>query len=204
MPRIGCSITKSIAFRNSTQEFSNVYFYELDQTLPSQAEAVQIIDSIAAREKLVHSSVVSFNRGRLWSQTATPGTSEMIDQHALSGTGARAFISSMDRERAILFRIRAGVDSRGNPVYLRKWFHSCGEFASGTTFTAAHLEQSAGFSQAVRDALTAALGPIQSLAAGGKTGSLVSKTGRAITPGSVWSAHQFLEHHQLGDQWRSQ
>jgi hypothetical protein len=27
MARIGLSITKSVAFRNSTQEFSNVYYY---------------------------------------------------------------------------------------------------------------------------------------------------------------------------------
>jgi hypothetical protein len=38
------------------------------------------------------------------------------------------------------------------------------------------------------------------VSAGGNTYNLISRTGRATT--GTATCHRFLEHHQLGDQWR--
>jgi hypothetical protein len=203
MARIGVSITKSTAFRNSTQEFSNVYYYDVT-ALPSAAQADTFIDNLTALEKTFHATTVTFVRGRVWSETGSAATNEMISQKNLSGTGARAGVTSLDKERAFLFRLRAGSDSRGNPVYLRKWFHACGEFVSAAGIGGSVLDNSAGFTTAQRSAQVAAMNAI-----GGANGSplspaLVSKAGRFATAGATWDAHQFLEHHQLGDQWRAQ
>jgi len=194
MARFGVSITKSTAFRLSTQEFSNVYYYEL-ATLPSQAAADAIIDNLVTLEKTFHSTAVTFVRGRLWSETGSPATNQMITQKNLSGTGSRTPQATMDKERAFLFRVRAGVNSRGNPVYLRKYYHACGDSV---------LAQIANFTQTQRDAQVAAMNAIGN--ANGSSGSptLVAKSGRGITAGSTWSAHASLEHHQLGDMWRAQ
>jgi hypothetical protein len=201
--RFGISITKSVSFRNSVQEFSNVYYYEL-ATMPNAAAAEAIIDNLVTLEKTFHGSNVTFVRGRCWSETGSAATNEMITQKNLSGTGARTVIAAMDKERAFLFRVRAGVDSRGNPVYLRKYFHACAEFVSGQSLANSILDNSAGFSQAQRDAQVAAMNAIGN--ANGSTGSptLVAKSGRGITAGSTWQAHPYLEHHQMGDQWRAQ
>jgi hypothetical protein len=203
MARIGVSITKSVAFRNSTQEFSNVYYYDVT-ALPSIAQADTFIDNLVALEKTFHSSLVTFVRGRVWSETGSAATNEMISQKNVSGTGARATLTGLDKERAFLFRLRAGVDSRGNPVYLRKWFHACGVFFSGQGIASSILENSSGFSSGDRSSMVTAMNGI-----GGANGSplspaLVSKAGRFATAGATWDAHQFLEHHQLGDQWRAQ
>jgi hypothetical protein len=152
MPRIGVSITKAFAFRNSTQQFSNVYFYEVT-SLPSVSEAGTIIDNLTTMEKSFHSTAVTFVKGRLWSQTGTKATSEMILQKNLSGTGTFSPSGSLDRERAFLFRLRAGVDSRGNPVYLRKWFHADCSFDSSITLSTGMLGNTTGFSGANRTAL---------------------------------------------------
>jgi hypothetical protein len=202
MPRIGLSLTKSTAFRNSTQEFSNVYYYEMG-TLPSEAEATTIIDNMTALEKTFHGSAVTFVRGRLWSQLGGPSANNMIAQKNLSGTGARASITSLDKERAFLFRLRAGSDSRGQPVYLRKWYHTCGEFVSGAGIATTILANTTAFSTAERNAQVAAMNGIGDAAGSPGTLKLCSKNGRLPTAGEVWSAHQFLEHHQLGDMWRA-
>jgi hypothetical protein len=202
MTRIGVAITKQTAFRDSTQEFSNVYYYDALAGRPDVALSNTIIDLVVAREKTNHSSAVTFLRGKLWHQGATKAETEMISQKNLSGTGARSLLSGMDKERAFLFRIRAGSDSRGNPVYLRKWFHACGEFRSGGS-SGGQLDNTTGFSQAERDAQVAAMNSIGDVDSSGWNGKICSKNGRFPTAGESWSAHKYLEHRQLGDQWRA-
>ena len=203
MARIGVSITKSTSFRNSVQEFSNVYYYEM-LALPSSAAADTLIDNLVALEKTFHSSAVTFVRGRLWSETGNKATNEMITQKNLSGIGARSVTTNMDKERAFLFRVRAGVDSRGNPVYFRKWFHACGVFYSGQTITAAQLENTSGFGTPDRTSMVSAMQAIGDANGSAGAPKLVAKSGRTSNVGATWEAHPFLEHHQLGDMWRAQ
>lgn len=203
MARIGISITKSVAFRNGTQEFSNVYFYTNLGGLPDEAGANNLIDALVTIEKTFHASVVTFVRGRCWSQVGSPAGNNMISQKNLSGTGGMGTQVGLDRERAWLFRLRAGSDSRGNPVYLRKYFHACGQFLS-TSVGNPQLENSAGFTQTERDNQVAKMNGIGQLNLAGGPWDLCSKTGRMATAGATWQAHQFLEHHQLGDMWRAQ
>lgn len=202
MPRIGVSITKQIAFRNSLQEFSNVYYYEMG-VMPDGNAANAIISNLTALEKTFHSTLVTFVRGRLWSQIGTKEQNEMIAQQNLSGTGARAPTNSFDCERAYLFRLRAGVDVRGNPVYLRKYYHTCGEFVSTQVTTSAILQNVSGYSQAQRDAQVAAMQAIGDANSSAGVPKLCAKSGRQVPAGNTWQAHQFLEHHQLGDMWRA-
>lgn len=202
--RIGISITKSTSFRNGVQEFSNVYYFENAAGPPDQAQADTLIDQLAAAEKTVHSSAVTFVRGRLWLQTGDKATTNMISQKNLSGTGARATAGSMDKERAFLLRIRAGNDSRGQPVYLRKWFHACGTFYSGQTITTAQLENTNGFSAGEKTSIANQMAPITNLTGSNGPWAIVAKSGRTPSSGASWESHNFLEHHQLGDMWRAQ
>lgn len=203
MARIGISITKSCPFRNSVQEFSNVYFFDGGVALPDQTEAESLIDELVSIEKTFHSTAVTFVRGRLWSQTGDKATSNMIAQKNLSGTGVTSLVSGMDRERAYLVRVRAGSDSRGNPVYLRKWYHSCGGFAGGVLPSVTILDNTSGFSVAQKDAIVNAVDPISEIGAGGNR-TICAKSGRNPDLTANWQAHNYLEHHQMGDMWRAQ
>lgn len=203
MPRIGVSITKSTSFRGAAQEFSNVYYYEM-AALPSASAADTIIDNLTTLEKTFHSSAVTFVRGRVWSQEGSPAANNMITQKNLSGTGARVASANFDKERAFLFRLRAGVDVRGNPVYLRKWYHSCGGFSGSVSVAAGHLENVQSFTGAERDLLESQMQAIGDANGSAGVPKLCAKGGRLPTVGETWLAHQFLEHHQLGDQWRAQ
>jgi hypothetical protein len=200
MARIGISITKSVAFREATQEFSNVYYYENGGALPSAAGADELIDEVVALEKGRHALSVTFVRGRLWSQVGSPGQNNMISQKPLTGTGGTSSSATVDRERAFLVRWRAGNDSRGNPVYLRKWFHSCGALASVQP-SSAQQAQTSPFTQAERDAILTSMNAFLTLIGAGGGWNLVAKSGRTRS-GTGDQAHKFLEHHQLGDMWR--
>jgi hypothetical protein len=104
----------------------------------------------------------------------------------------------MDRERAILFRWPAGFDTRGKPVYLRKWFHACGNIG-GVTMTAGHLQNTLAFSTADKNTLKNLATPFDEIGAG-EVWDLCSASGRVAT--APPEAHAYLEHHQLGDAWR--
>lgn len=203
MARIGVSITKSTPFRGGTQEFSNVYYYDVTGT-PTAAQADTFIDNLTALEKTFHSTAVTFVRGRCWTTGGTPATNNMISQKNLSGTGARAIVTSMDKERAFLIRLRAGNDSRGQPVYLRKWFHACGAFYSGQSVNSTQLDNTASLSAGDKTAIESAVSAIGDANGSPLTPTLVAKSGRGPTAGETWKSHNFLEHHQLGDMWRAQ
>jgi hypothetical protein len=204
MPIIGMTVTKEVSFRNSIQPFSNMYFYNNGiGTVPNEADALTLLDEVVAFEKTIHAADVEFTYGRVWHQTLLALTTEMIGQKPLSGVGSATANTNMDRERAYLIRWRAGSDSRGNPVYLRKWYHTCGNF--GTAFTAVlagHLQNTDGLTIAQRNAIATKCQEVYNI--GGTPGpwDLCAKSGRGASLGNTPQAHQYLEHHQLGDQWR--
>lgn len=204
MARIGISITKSCSYRQGVQEFSNVYYFDGLLGTPSQAEADNLIDEMANKEKTFHSAAVTFVRGRLWSQTGSQSTNEMLSQKNLTGVGARTADGNVDRERAFMFYLRAGNDSRGKPVYLRKWYHSLGAFYSGQTFATNAYAQTSPLSTTDRNNMVSQMQNIGSIGAGATLGTLCAKSGRQPTAGAQWIAHPWIEHHQLGDQWRAQ
>lgn len=202
MPIIGITITKEAAFRESVQPFNNTYYYNNGiGGVPDGPGALALIDELVAIEKTLHSSVVTFTFGRCWHQTLLQITTQMIEQKALGGVGSASTFAGQDRERAYLFRWPAGLDSRGNPVYLRKWYHTMGNFPGAPASASIH-EQIAGFSQASRDAAEANVQDVATLSSAGGGWNLCAKSGRGLSAGTMPQMHQFLEHHQLGDQWR--
>jgi hypothetical protein len=205
MPIIGLTITKETPFRDSVQQFTNMYFYNNGVGgVPNATEAEALIDEVVTSEKKWHSTQVEFVYARCWHQTLLAITTEMIFQKPLSGQGASVSESTLDKERAYLFRWRAGNDSRGQPVYLRKWYHSCGSFgpSGAPSLSPTILGNVTGFSQAQRDFMANLAQEVANL--GGSPGpwNLCAKSGRGIT-GSVFpEPHKYLEHHQMGDNWR--
>lgn len=197
MPQYGVAITKRVSFRGVNQEFTNVYHYNGATLTVANGDALAA--ALKAIEVGLHSSDVTFVRYKVWTSGGTPSQNNMLTQGALSGTGSQAGVSDFDRERAILVRFRAGNDSRGHPVYLRKWYHSCGGCA-GYTPSAAALQQTAQIPQANRDAIVAAADDVLLMTVGGNPYNLVAESGRA--GGTPVECHAWLEHHQLGDMWR--
>jgi hypothetical protein len=124
----------------------------------------------------------------------------MIKQKPLSGTGSASVFSGLDKERAYLFRWPAGQNEVGAPVYLRKWYHTCGNFP-GAPSSASINENITGFSGASRTAAAANVDAVYELTTGNGTYALVAKSGREATSPNC-QMHPYLEHHQLGDQWR--
>lgn len=202
MARVGVSVTKATAFRDSTQEFANIYHYHWTGLDPGEGLAESLLDRVVTLEKTFHADDVSFLIGRVWNAGGTQAENDMIIEKNLSGVGAASPILEMDKERAILVRWRAGTDSKGRPVYLRKWFHTnC--FAGVNVANYINIvNNKTGFTTADRAAINAkfdALSPI-SFNNGSTIGELVAKNGRQIT--GERSVHKYLEHHQLGDMWR--
>jgi hypothetical protein len=206
--RFGVQIEKSTSFRGAAQPFSNTYYYEA-ATANSPANNASVIgyanallDAIIPIERGAHSPNVTFVAARCWSQIGTPAQNEMIVQRSLSGAGTGGGASTaMDKERAFLVRFRAGVDSKGRPVYLRKWFHLDVGVLGGAGITNAQLVQTEQLTTAQRSALETIANNLKTVTpASGPVANLVAKGGRPIDGGTT--AHPYLEHHQLGDAWR--
>jgi hypothetical protein len=201
MARTGVSITKSLAFRGAAQEFSNTYYYQSVQGTVSAADAEALLDALVTKERAIHSLAVTFVRGRVWSAGGTKEQNNMIFQKQLSGQGGGGSdSSSMDRERAFLVRFRAGVDTKGRPVYLRKWWHLTVATLNAETIAAGVQQNVSQLSSGQRGALVTAANGFKDVTANAVSYALVAENGRAITGDTV--AHPFLEHHQLGDMWR--
>jgi hypothetical protein len=200
--RVGVSVVKSFSFRGVAQEFSNTYYYETTLGV-LEGTAISLIDAVVALERPMHSSSVTFVRARCWSAGGTKQENQMLAQKQLSGAGTNSNgpLSSMDRERAFLVRFRAGNDTKGRPVYLRKWWHlDVGVIATDNLGTGGVLQNTAQLGSAARSQLVTWGNQFKSVQVGPQEFSLVSEKGRNIDGPTV--AHPYLEHHQLGDMWR--
>lgn len=200
MAILAVSITKSTSFRGVQQEFSNTYHYDYGGVVGAGA-GDSAIDAVVAIEKPMHSNNINFVRGRCWTAGGSKASNQMLTTKALSGTGSGGTgASNLDKERAFLVRYRAGVDSRGNPVYLRKWWHLDLLTVAGNTISTAALQNTGTLDTAMRTQLETYANNLKNITISGVPGTLVSENGRGIT--GATQAHQYLEHHQLGDMWR--
>jgi hypothetical protein len=203
--RVGVSITKSTTFRGAAQEFSNTYYYNSPAVgPPTPGQADNIIDALVTKEKAIHGTSVNFVRARAWSAGGTKAENTQLAQKLLTGTGtAGAAPASMDRERAFLVRFKAGQDTKGRPVYLRKWFHLLVSVQGGESITDAQLGNTAQLTNNMRSSLVSAGDNFKTITTSSGTPAtwdLVSEKGRPID--GPTQAHPYLEHHQLGDMWR--
>jgi hypothetical protein len=198
MAVVAVSITKSVSFRGVQQEFSNVYHYS--GTTPTVAQADLLAAAIKAIEVPFHSTDVTFVRYKVWTAGGSAGANNMISQGTLSGTGNQTTVGGLDRERAVLVRFTLGFDSRGRPKYLRKWYHSCGNFAGAAVASSGTMQNTTAISGTDRTTVQNAADDLLSVTAGGNTYSLCSPSGQLGSTPVL--CHAYLEHHQLGDMWR--
>lgn len=202
--RVGISIEKSVLFRGGQQPFANVYYYDAALPVSDPPGWNHLVDALVTLEKSIHSTEVTFVRARCWKADGSKSENVMIIDKAISGTGTKSVSTTMDRERAAMISIRAGVDTKGRPVYNRKWFHICAGVIGAESISNDQLKQTASLSAGQQATLAGVAEDLKEMPAGatGTTpASLTSKSGRNVT--GAGTSHRFLEHHQLGDAWRS-
>ncbi len=195
--RVGIQITKTTLFRGVQQEFHNVYHYQLGTAVTFPSEP--LVNEIVSKEKPLHATSVTYKRAAVWTAGGSNAENRMIFQKLLTGTGSVTPDSSIDKERALLIRWDAGFDSRGLPVYLRKWYHSCGSPVGVSLGTAGILSNESGLTEASRTAAANLANALRDIGTG-DFWSLVSATGRSTQAPA--QCHKYFEHHQLGDMWR--
>jgi hypothetical protein len=200
MARFGFAVTKVFGFRGGSQHFSNVYYYSEPGMSPSNATLELVLDELVTKEKTLFSAVTSFDHGRVWSQVGTPSQNQMLVDKILSGNGSGTASAVLDRERAFLVRFRAGNDSLGRPVYLRKWWHFDISVLGGESITNAMVQNTGQLTSGMRTTLETFANGIKSITKNSIPFTLVAKSGREIT--GATEAHKYLEHRQLGDEWR--
>jgi hypothetical protein len=164
------------------------------------ADADNLLDGLVTFEKSIHAADVSFTMGRVWTAGGTPAENDMVLEQALSGVGQRTTATSWDRERAYLIQWPAGQNSIGRPVTLKKWYHTCGPILSSHTVNAGWLQNTVAFTPTERAAIATACNVLFERTPNGHTATLCARSGRDATGPA--EAHAYLEHHQLGDQWR--
>jgi hypothetical protein len=201
--RFGVNILKSFPYRGGSQHHGNTYYYESNTggAQPPIGTLDALVDDIVAKEKTKFSSQNSFVRGRLWSQLGSKELNNMLVDKILSGSGSATTHGNLDRERAILVRFRAGIDTRGRPVYLRKYWHIDAHI-SGSSWSNGQLQQTAELTTGERTSIETFGNSFKSISVGTPSVlfTLVAKNGREID--GATQAHKFLEHHQLGEEWR--
>jgi hypothetical protein len=202
MGQISVSIIKRCAFRDAVQHFSNVYTYgSLEPNSAAYLEADVIIDEIVAMEKQIHSNAVTFEHARMWSSGGTIAENQMLYEKALTGTGTPTNNGDVDRERALLCQWPAGVDSRGRPVYLRKWYHPMTLNLAGSAIPSGAVGNTTVLPTAFRNAVAAIVGGINSVGVASLWG-LIAESGRERDSFANPTVHPYFEHHQFGDEWR--
>jgi hypothetical protein len=190
------SITKQVPYRGGIQPFSNVYHYKT--TLAQFLDDSAIVDDLVAAEKLVHASNVTFLTGRVWGPTdSTPQASVTRLIKDLSGTGSLSPATDTSPEMCILCVWPLGrYGLRNRPQFLRKWIHPCS--IAGTT--AGQRGQTSKLTNPMEPFTTYINDVTEADSLAGDAVDLCSPTGHE--PTGAGRVYDWVEHHQLGDQWR--
>lgn len=124
MALYGVSITKNMQWRNTTEDFSNVYHYQLATTLDDTALA-NLVSQLVTAEKLVHTGNVTWKQGRVWLAGGTPAQNVTKLITDLSGTGSLTIGEHMYRELCVLIKFTTNrVSSTGRKITLKKFVHA--------------------------------------------------------------------------------
>jgi hypothetical protein len=198
---VGANITCSTSFRGVQQEFGYTFHYDT-AGIVSSGSAEALIDALVALLKPMHATSINFVRAKCWTAGGTKAENQMLFQKNLSGTGTNSAAPStfIDKERAFLVRLRAGVDTKGRPAYLRKWFHLDVGVLGGSGFTNGQVQNTEALNSTHRNQLVTWANQFKSINATAQTWEWKGPKGRSITGDTV--AHPYYEHHQLGDMWR--
>lgn len=127
---VGITIVKKFTYRgDASEEYSNTY--HLDGAIPANAAAWRtLFDALVAAEKTVYTSAVSVVRGygydsdaadanAVWSVDLTVSPNTPVPGTLSLGSGTPA-----PGDSAVWVRWKTSRNnSRGKPIYLRKYFH---------------------------------------------------------------------------------
>lgn len=197
MGQIGISIEMDTAFRGGVQPFSNVFHYQSVDPAPPTSP-LPLVNEVVGIMKNLHSTAVNFRNARMWTSGGDKFENEMIFETPLTGAGVHPDVPAFDRERAVLMQWPAGKNVLGKPVFLRKWFHCCGRCVN-VAWSNDVMANKVGLTQAEKDLINTEANKLRIIGALDEW-LLCAQSGREHTgPGTV---HNFLEHRQLGDQWR--
>jgi hypothetical protein len=178
-------------WRGQKQEFSNVYHLA---TVPAQTFLDEgVIDEVVRLEKTIHSTAVTFVRGRTWGPTESgdPLVSVTRTIKDVTGAGAAADSTGMYMEAAILVTWPLGrYGSKNRPQYLRKWYH--------TRSALGHNTDGSGLLGTPSLALKDFVLSITSVKVGAATDGYEMVTAKGREPISAGVLYKYLEHRQLG------
>lgn len=131
---VGLTIVKKFTYRgNATEEFSNQYW--LSGAVPADpAGWLALFNALVAQEKTVYSSRVSVIAGYGYDSDADNAHAVYVNDLAatpVAGTLVTGGVPSLPGDSAVLLSWKTSrLNTRGKPIYLRKYFHDAYSGAS--------------------------------------------------------------------------
>jgi hypothetical protein len=175
MAPYGFEVVKSVSWRGATEQFSNVYHYDVTANLGS-VTALAILDALVAAEKPAFSADVTFVSGRVWGPTDQgQAASQTVAIKDYSGTGTSANNTMIPYETTLVVENYIGRGPAGRKQFLRKYLHVC-RLPAGASGSAA-------FGNTILDGTSLALGTaywnrVKSLTASSNNWPLCTKAGK--------------------------
>lgn len=125
MPPFAVSVTKRVLWRGIQEQFSNIYHYNVDAVLLTEAGWPDLINAVVAAEKPAFGTNVTYVSGRAWGPTDQDPedsvTRAVID---LSGTGTQAGTGQIPLEQTLVVQKYIGRSRIHNRKrFLRKYLH---------------------------------------------------------------------------------
>lgn len=187
MARVKVQITKRASFQGKSNEWSNVYTYEVNST--SEGDMAALVSVVKNNEQTIHGSDVEFVRAAVWSLGWVSNT--MIYTITWTNTwGSQIANQNMYQECAVLVqwplpRSVSGGKSRYRA--LKKWYHT--NHSHGYTLNGRQARGAFEISEPLPAAMVTLTSP-------GIAGAKLCNDG-GETPTQAFQLGQYLEHRQF-------
>lgn len=193
MVRVGVALTKQFPYRNTQEEFTNVFTYEVPTA--DIATAQNLVAALLAHEKANHASIVKFTKSRVWTTGGTPAENVTIYISDLADFGTLGEDPGMHAQACYEVQWKTDRPSAtGKPVYLRKYLRSFATYAS-TGLTAGVYAGSTPLPTPIKTALQAYADKLNPLVTSSGNYDLIAPSGRKVTARATMPTYMSL--HEL-------
>lgn len=195
MPPFAIAIEKSISWRGQPEITSNVYHYDNENPMQTDAGWNDLANQIAAAEKLALGNGMTWKGYRVWGPTHLgPQQSKMIAEGTLSGTGSQSG-ALVYPEFAVVCSFFLGRSPDTNRKrFLRKYYHTSSLPTGATTSEASGTAQ---LSSATKAPFVTLMNSLKNLTVGGFAWALCAPNGDHLPLGSSPKVLDYLHIRQL-------
>lgn len=189
------AVTMSTLWHGEEEEFSNVFHFDAPALINSEGGWESLADQVVSALRPIMASTVTFRRVRVHGPThLSKAEDQMRLVKDLTGAGTLAVNFDIAPENCVVADLYVGRGPKGGKQFLRKYLHTCGLTAAGSSNAA---QGRTSIVQAARTPFETALNSLLTVNVGGVPNQICTPNGKLPPGGNSFAVNPYVASRQF-------